>query len=133
MLNGKRSEPVDLTKPLIVSFVLSMPIDIESPSLFCIIEDAEGKRIIVERAEGRDLGSDIIERGRHRISVKFPPLWLNVGVYSLYLKLVGNTVGTRGRFLSERVTVDANIDKYLGGSQLMGILNPPTEWYRERI
>ena len=52
-------------------------------TLFCRLEDMQGRQICRLREESTNLGWDESADGHHVVSVKFPPLWLIPGLYSV--------------------------------------------------
>jgi hypothetical protein len=107
----------------------------ESPGgrLFCILCDAFGSVVAHQRVESRDLGLRRIPRGSsYRIEVRFPPLHLAPGVYTVYFKyLEEGAAAERGRHVSERAMLDVE-----GRTEGLGraVLAPPARWsVAERI
>lgn len=52
-------------------------------TLFCRLEDMQARPIFRLRQESTNLGLGDRAEGDHTVSVKFPPLWLTPGLYSL--------------------------------------------------
>lgn len=99
--------------------------NISGLSLHCILDDMHGRKICHLREESPQLGLGTVDPGVYAISVTFPPLWLNPGLYSLYFK--GTMWGASG---SAREVSDAFPLDLAGMSSPVtaSVLHPKAVW-----
>lgn len=99
--------------------------NISGLSLVCILDDMHGRRICLLREESPHLGLSAVDPGVYAISLRFPPLWLNPGLYSLYFK--ATTWGATG---SARTASDAFPLDLSGVSSTAteSVLHPKAVW-----
>jgi lipopolysaccharide transport system ATP-binding protein len=96
--------------------------------LFCIINNSVGDVVVHQRMDLHELCGK--ERGRFRLNVEMPALWLAPGVYTLYFKFIGTTTkGVEVRYFSERAILDARSDAEGYGR---AHLAPPVCWRAKR-
>jgi lipopolysaccharide transport system ATP-binding protein len=85
--------------------------DYETGRFIFLMHDSSGNLVVHRRIYSRDLGEKAIDRGRYRISLECPPMWLAPGVYTVFLKFLGTTrAGEDQRHVSERAIVDVTGD-----------------------
>jgi lipopolysaccharide transport system ATP-binding protein len=107
-----------------VSTTLSIDQRISGFNIFCIIESLDGTNVAMVRQNSTELDFRSDDTGRFNISVQFPPLWLNTGLYSLYFKALLWGDQCEARYLSDKFPMDVS-----GESSLtQAILQPQAEW-----
>ena len=94
-------------------------------TLICIIEDSVGNTIVHQRAIAPDGWESPLTRGRFRVQVEFPALWLSPGAYTAYFKFMAKRGGAFERVISERVLLDVTGSRAGVGR---AILAPRLRW-----
>lgn len=108
-----------------VSTTLRFDQAISGFSLFCLLEDMQGRRVFHLREESPQLGFSSVEKGKYKISLKLPPMWLIPGLYSLHFKTkLWGEYGS-ARHISDKFPLD--ISGKTSRSQDV-ILHPSGEW-----
>lgn len=93
--------------------------------LFCILEDMSGATIFHMQEASTDLGMKDITAGDYNFQVKFPPLWLVPGLYSLHFKIM--LWGEEGsKVLSDKFPLD--IEGESSSAKTACLLHPRGEW-----
>lgn len=112
------------TELFTVTADLALSSYINHVTIHCFLDDSEGNQVVHNRQEFTEF-----ETGRHRIKAQVPPLYLKPGVYTLYLKLIGETKsGARVRYFSERVITDISDNTDLFSGKVKATILPPVEW-----
>jgi lipopolysaccharide transport system ATP-binding protein len=93
-------------------------------TLFLFLDDMQGRRICQLREESTTLGLKDLVPGTYPIRAKFPPLWLNPGLYS-----VECLVGVWGAYAGARAASDKFPLDVVGESGSgEAVLRPQVEW-----
>lgn len=122
IINGRSGGAVHQSQAFTVSTELRVEPHISGFSLFCIIEGMDGANVAIVREERKV--QRVSENGRYRITVGFPPLWLNPGLYSIYFKVFFWSERQGARHVSDRYPLDI-----AGESSLtQAILQPRAIW-----
>jgi len=125
-LNGQRACPVNAARPLEVQVTLASRITVDAYYLFCIVHNAEDATVIHARTDSANVLGPL-EPGERTIGIRFPPLWLRPGVYTLEFKLFARaTARASGRYLSDPIMFEVLGNDDPG--QLPGLLTPDVEW-----
>ncbi len=82
-INGAQDATVLQSEGFEVSVDLR-PGEVETFKLKCRLEDMQGRLISHHRRSSSDLGFKAGDSSRRRISMTFPPLWLQPGLYSIW-------------------------------------------------
>jgi lipopolysaccharide transport system ATP-binding protein len=99
--------------------------NISGLSLHCVLDDMHGRKICHLREESPQLGLGAVDPGVYAISVRFPPLWLNPGLYSLYFKATIWGASGSARQVSETFPLDlAGVSSPVTAS----VLHPKAVW-----
>lgn len=102
--------------------------------MHCFMEDAEGNQIVHNYVRLKDLGIDSIKSGTHRVQAQMPPLYLKPGVYTLYLKLLGETENSaQVKYMSERLIVDVTDKTELFAGKVYATILPPVKWAVSKV
>lgn len=112
-------------RPFSLEAVLSVRDRLNTSRLFCILNDSVGEQVVHQRVYSDTL-IDALEPGQYKLRVRLPVLWLAPGIYTVYLKLVGQKAsGGDVRHVSNRVVLDVN-----GNSDgiAQAALAPPYQW-----
>ncbi len=112
-----------------VEATMRVDADIAGFMVWCILEDMYQRRIALARVDHSDLGSRESWRGTYRFRLKWPTLWLEPGLYTLYFRARLSGADTSERYVSDVLHLD------VAGTTLGqgGILNPRTEWALEEL
>jgi len=115
---------VSQAEAITVSTSLLVDHTVSGFSLFCYLEDMQGRLILRARQESPALGFKEVPLGEYSIELRIPPLWLNPGLYSLYFKvLYWGEVGS-AKHESDKFPLDVEGDD----SRSEAILHPKMEW-----
>lgn len=97
--------------------------------MHCLVEDSECQQVVHNYIRSSDIGTSSFDAGTYRIDAQIPPLWLKPGVYTLYLKLIGETEDARQvKYTSERVLVDVADKTGLFAGKVYATILPPVKW-----
>lgn len=125
---GDDSNQVQNTLPFSIRCELQVPKAIKGTGIHCFLEDSEGVQVVHNRFHG--FGE--LDRGRFEIKAEVPPLFLKPGVYTLYLKIVADEVGSEQfrlvRYFSERLVVDVSDGTGIFSGKVRATILPPVEW-----
>lgn len=103
MVNINDDKDIRNSQPFFISFRVNIPEDMTNPRVFCIINDGEGNIVVHKVWEFWDKDG----YNRHmNMRVEFPALWLKDALYSVHFKLMGSTIASKGRFLSESYSMN---------------------------
>lgn len=91
------------SEPFFISFQVNIPEDITGPSIFCIIMDGENNIVIHKQLHFREKNE---YRNSMNILLEFPALHLKDFIYSVHFKMIGSSVLSKGRFLSDNYTMN---------------------------
>lgn len=125
----------DSLSPIIESgkeFEISLDLkgrDIKNPRIFLIIENILGQSLVHSRIYSKEIGLEQIN-GSFVIKLTVPALWLSPGIYSMYFKVIANSVEWEGRINSERVMFEVR-----GRMENTGkaVLHPDVQWRVEPL
>lgn len=122
---GRVTNQLSNDRPFCVEAVLSVRERLTTSRFFCIINDSVGDLVVHQRVYSNNL-IGALEPGQYKIRVKLPVLWLAPGIYTLYMKLIGQKQsGGDVRHNSNRVVLDINGDS---DGIAQASLAPPTVW-----
>jgi lipopolysaccharide transport system ATP-binding protein len=91
--------------------------------LFCVLEDMNQRRVLTMRRDSSELRCGRW-KGSYRINLRFPALWLEPGLYTLYFKAVLQGQSTGSRYLSDVFHLDVGGRSSGSGS----VLSPNVDW-----
>lgn len=95
----------------------------------CIMEDAEGNQVVHNYIKLKDIGVESVSSGAHRIVGAMPALYLKPGIYTLYLKLIGETADSEQiKYMSERLMVDVTDKTNIFAGKVYAAILPPVKW-----
>jgi lipopolysaccharide transport system ATP-binding protein len=117
------------TEPFEIDVRLSLAMPLEQVGIHCFIEDSEGTEIV----HNREVGLSSMAKGQHRVRATFPPLHLRPGIYTLYLKLVGESRSVMVRHFSERLLLDVTDKTQIFNGKVRALIIPPATWSVESI
>jgi len=129
--NGKGT--VRLGDPFTVTCQLRLAFALPGFTLSCVIRDASGSPVVRAQTDNRRLDR-LRDPGDYVVEARFPGLWLRPGVYSLYFKLMGNTLSPgKARYVSNSSMLDvvASPDTEIDPEPQPGLLAPATAWSAE--
>ncbi|MEZ5428781.1 MAG: ABC transporter ATP-binding protein [Pyrinomonadaceae bacterium] len=126
IINGKTEQSQILnTEPFEVSADLSLLFDVDRARFVCLMEDSEGNQVVCNK----HFDFEKLEKGLHRLTANFPPLYLKPGVYTLQLKLFGEAKNvSQVKYFSERLLVDITDDTGIFSGKVRATILPPVEW-----
>jgi lipopolysaccharide transport system ATP-binding protein len=117
------------TEPFEIQSTLMLPDRLSHVGLHCYLEDSEGTQIV----HNRELSFSTLREGRHDITAEIPRLYLKPGVYTLYLKLVGERDDLiLSRYHSERLLIDITDSTQMFTGKMRATLLPPVTWSIEQ-
>lgn len=103
--------------------------DIRNPKLFLIIENVLGQPLVHSRVFSKEIGLETID-GQYALKLSIPALWLSPGIYSIYFKVIANSVEWEGRIDSERLMLEVRGQMEGTGK---AVLHPDVTWHAEPI
>jgi lipopolysaccharide transport system ATP-binding protein len=109
-----------------VSTELNLEREVAGFVLLCVLEDMNQRRVLTMRRDSSQLRSGRWQ-GSYRISVRFPALWLEPGLYSMYFKVVLQGQSTESRYVSDVFHLDVGGRSSGSGS----VLSPNVDWTLE--
>lgn len=111
-------------EPFGVATRLWLDQEISGLSLYCILDDMQGRRICHIREESPQLGLSGVDPGEYAITVRFPALWLNPGLYSVHFKVILWGSYGSARHVSEQFPLDVAGTS----SRKDAVLHPSVAW-----
>lgn len=129
-LNGGATNSLEQSAP----FNLSTSFKLDHPAsgfrLLCLFSDMRNQQLIGVCKTSEELGfSGGVPTGRHRVSLEFPPLWFNPGMYSVRFKMLVSSDGGAPKHLSNTFPLDV----YGDSSPVEAVMNPQAEWVVETV
>ena len=114
------------------SFEVSLTLkgrDIKNPRMFLIIENILGQSLVHSHVFSKEIGLEKID-GSYILKLSIPALWLSPGLYSMYFKVIANSVEWEGRVNSERLMIEVR-----GAMENTGraVLHPDVKWQFESL
>lgn len=129
-LNGGSTNSLDQSSPLELSTSFSLGRPAGGFRLFCLFSDMRSQQLIAICKTSEELGFEQgVPTGRHRLSVRFPPLWLNPGMYSVYFKMMLSGDAESSKHMSNTFPLDVFGDS----SPVESVLNPRADWNVDAI
>lgn len=123
--DSKEENRVFNTESFEVTADLALSNDIKRVTVNCFIHDAEGNRVV----HNENLDFKEFEKGIHRIKAQIPPLYLKPGVYTLFLKFLGETQdASKARYFSERLVLDISDKTNMFHGKVGATILPPIQW-----
>jgi lipopolysaccharide transport system ATP-binding protein len=123
-LNKGQGNTVPQSEGFSVSTRLHVDHDVSGFSLFCYLEDMQGRLIVRSRRESNELGFKTAPLGTYAITLNVPPLWLSPGLYSLYFKVLYWGERASAKHLSDKFPLDVEGTD----SRSEAILHPSVDW-----
>jgi lipopolysaccharide transport system ATP-binding protein len=113
------------TEPFEFQSSLVLPDRLAHVGIHCFLEDSEGTQIV----HNRELSFSTLREGRHDLTGRVPALYLKPGIYTLYLKLVGERDDLiLSRYHSERLLIDVTDSTQMFTGKMRATLLPPVAW-----
>lgn len=103
--------------------------DLAAASLGVALFD-ETRRLVLHARVDSGQAPGLREPGRHAVRLELPPTHLAPGLYSLELKLVGERVGAKCRFITDPFAVQV-ANESLDRPAMPGVICPPCDWHIE--
>jgi lipopolysaccharide transport system ATP-binding protein len=91
--------------------------------LLCVLEDMNQRRVLTMRRDSSEMRSGRW-KGSYRISLRFPALWLEPGLYTLYFKAMLQGQSAASRHVSDVFHLDVGGRSSGSGS----VLSPNVNW-----
>lgn len=118
------------TAPFELESTLVLPKTLTHVTVHCFLEDAEGTQVV----HNRELSFSTLSMGSHKLKAVVPALYLKPGVYTLYLKLVGeDQTSSMMRYFSERLLVDITDSTEMFTGKMRATLLPPLDWSVDHV
>lgn len=102
---------------------------IKNPRMFFIIENILGQSLVHSRVYSKEIGLEQID-GSYVLRLSIPALWLSPGIYSMYFKVIANSVEWEGRIISERLMLEVRGEMENTGK---AVLHPDVKWRVEQL
>ncbi len=123
-LTSHDSGTIDHGDPFEVETTIRMASEVAGFTLVCGLEDMNQRSVCHLREDSSNLSETKRWQGSYRLRVKFPTLWLEPGMYSLYFKLLLWGDSGSGKHVSDMLHLDVG-----GASSGWGAaLSPRVEW-----
>jgi lipopolysaccharide transport system ATP-binding protein len=124
-LNGEASNSLNQSE----AFELSTNFALKEPAsgfrLFCLFSDMRSQQLIAVCKTSEELGfAGGVPTGHHHLSLKFPALWLNPGMYSVHFKMLMSGDASTQKHVSNTFPLDVFGDS----SPVEAMLNPHAQW-----
>ena len=111
------------TEPFRIATKLRLGTDLTHVGVHCYIEDTEGQQIV----HSHETSFSLLTNGSHDVKATLPPMYLRPGIYTLYLKLVGESPdGRMVRYFTERLLVDMTDKTGNFSGKVKAIMLPPS-------
>jgi len=123
-LEGIQGNTISQSDEFTVAASLNIPREMAGFTVYCAIEDMYGRWICRQRMDSSDLRLRNVGPGRYEIRVRFPPLWLNPGLYSIGFKAHFWTGCDSPEAASDKFPLDVSGTK--GDSD--SVLQPEVAW-----
>ncbi len=125
---------INNTEPIEVRSDLKLRKHLNGVVMHCFIEDAECTQVVHNYIRAKDASDVALDEGVYRIQTQLPPMWLKPGVYTLYLKLIGETDDAKHvKYTSERVVLDVTDQTNLFAGKVFATILPPAKWDIEKV
>ena len=125
---------INNTEPIEVRTELRLRRRLNGVVMHCFIEDAECTQVVHNYIKAKDAYGAALDEGTYRIQTELPPMWLKPGVYTLYLKLIGETEDAKHvKYTSERVVLDITDRTDLYAGKVFATILPPAKWGIESV
>jgi lipopolysaccharide transport system ATP-binding protein len=122
-LETHRGTTIQQADEMEVSTVMHFEREVAGFALLCVLEDMNQRRVLTLRRDSSEMRTGRW-RGSYRVKLRFPALWLEPGLYSLYFKAVPQGYGTPTRMVSDVFHLDVGGRSSGSGS----ILSPDVGW-----
>jgi lipopolysaccharide transport system ATP-binding protein len=123
-LSSHESSTIDQGEGFEVETTIKIASEAAGFTLVCGLEDMNQRSVCHLREDSNTMSDLKNWKGVHRLSVKFPALWLEPGMYTLYFKLLLWGDSGSGRHLSDMLHIDVG-----GNSSGWGAaLSPRVSW-----
>lgn len=127
-LTSHKSSTIEQSDDFEVSTTFHIASEVAGFTLLCVLEDMNQRPVAHLREDSSALTGNQSWQGTHRVSVRFPPLWLEPGMFSLYFKLLLWGQAGSARHVSDVLHLD--VGGYSAGWG--AVLNPRVEWIFEK-
>ena len=112
-----------------VASTMRVDADVVGFTIWCIIEDMYQRCIARARIDHSEVGSRESWRGTYELRLKWPALWLESGLYTVYFRARLSGANSTERYISDVLHLDVAGTTASQG----GILNPHTKWEIEGL
>ncbi len=123
-ISSHSTSTVDQSEPFQASTTVHFGERVAGFNLFCIVNDMHQRKMFQQTQDSSEFRRGWDWQGAYDVTINFPALWLEPGLYSLYFKMFVRTQGQGARYVSDTLHLD------IGGNSTGcgGILNPNAEW-----
>jgi lipopolysaccharide transport system ATP-binding protein len=125
-LVSHQGSTIQQSDEMVVGTELSLDREVAGFVLLCVLEDMNQRRVFTVRRDSSELRGERW-KGRYRIRVRFPALWLEPGLYTLYFKAMLQGQSSHSRYLSDVFHLDVGGRSSGSGS----VLSPNAAWTLE--
>jgi lipopolysaccharide transport system ATP-binding protein len=125
VLNAGEGNTIQQSRGFQILTTLRIVQNLSGFSLYCILEDMQGRHVFCLREESPALGLNAVPAGDYSIKVTLPPLWLNPGLYSIYFKVLLWGEYAAARHVSDKFPLDV-----CGSNSVAdAVLHPQANWF----
>lgn len=122
-LDSHQGSTIEQSDAMEVSTVLRLDREVAGFVLLCVLEDMNQRRVFTMRRDSSELRSGRW-CGTYRIQLRFPALWLEPGLYTMYFKAVLQGQSSDSRYVSDVFHLDVGGRSSGSGS----VLSPHVDW-----
>lgn len=122
-LESHEGSTIQQSDEMEISTELHLEREVAGFVLLCVLEDMNQRRVLTMRRDSQEMGAGRW-KGTYRIRLRFPALWLEPGLYSLYFKAVPQGESTAHRYVSDVFHLDVGGRSSGSGS----VLSPNVAW-----
>ncbi len=124
-IDGSENNTINQSEAFAINTSFSLPKPASGFRLYCFFNDVRSQQLIAAFRSSEELGfKGGVPTGRHKISVQFPALWLNPGMYSVYFKMLMSSDADSFKHESNPYPLDV----FGESSPVEAVMNPETEW-----
>jgi lipopolysaccharide transport system ATP-binding protein len=124
VLNAGPGNKVQQAEAFRLATSLNVDHEVSGFSLYCYLEDMQGRLIMRLRQESHELGIKTVGLGTYALDIAIPALWLNPGLYSMYFKVLYWGERASAKQVSDKFPLD--VEGADGGTD--ALVNPRVHW-----
>jgi lipopolysaccharide transport system ATP-binding protein len=129
LVDGENAEVgVSLDRAVLMEAQLDLTEDFHNALMHFTIKDSSGNMVVLERVTTQQVMGHDLAKGRYRVAVEIPPLWLAPGAYMIRFRFSGTTkAGDPKLFVSPRTILNVS-GSFRGKDHARALLHPRVQW-----